>query len=221
MTVQEIIALIRRHVFAVTIVVLIAAGVGYAFKHAKPMYVETGTVVFAAPKSVTFPNPYESLSGNLTQTAGIMALLVMSPRGQQLARSAGGMASFDVELVNLYNLEYPNYSDPFVTVVATSASPAEVIRTFAVVTHLLEHELSMRQAEVGSPAVDRITAHVIGDTGVLPERGSSKRMLAGLLMLMVVAAFSVSNFLDRHAIRRAERGWLLGRFRREAINGKT
>src|SRR5580658_5258764 len=100
----------RRHIIAIAMVIVVTACVGYGFKRTPPTYVEGGTVVFTAPKSVAFPNVYTSLSGNLTQTAGVMAILVMSPQGQQQVRSAGGTAAFDAELVNLYNLEYPNYS---------------------------------------------------------------------------------------------------------------
>jgi hypothetical protein len=209
-TVQEIAALMRRHVIAMIMVVAVTAGVGYAFKHTPPTYLEGGTVVFTAPKSIAFPNPYTSLSGNLTQTSGIMAILVMSPQGRQKIQSAGGTAAYDAELVNLYNLQYPNYSDPFVAVTATSANPAEVHRTFTLVTQLLMNELTVRQAQAGAPPVDRIGAHVVGDTGPLPTRGSSKRSLAGLLVLMIVAAFSIAAFLDRHPVW----PWLRRRFSR-------
>jgi hypothetical protein len=207
MTVQEIAALVRRHLLAISMVIVVAAGVAYYFKHTPLTYVESGTVVFAAPKTVAYPNPYTTLSGGLTGTAGIMAIIVMSPQGQQQIRSAGGTASYDAELVNLYNLEYPNYSDPFVTVTATSTNPAEVHQTFDIAAQLLERTLQEKQARAGVPEVDRITTHIVGDTGLVPERGSSKRTLAGLLVLAIVAAFSVASFFDRHPIRLSERTW--------------
>ena len=189
------------------IVVVVAAGIGYYFKHTPLTYAESGTVVFAPPKSLTYPNPYSILSSGLTATAGIIAIIAMSPQGQQQVRAAGGTASYDAELVNTYNLEYPNFSDPFVTVTATSANPAEAHQTFTVVTELLENLLQTRQAQVGVPDVDRVTAHMVGDSGLVPEEPSSKRTLAGLLVLMIIAAFSVANFFERHPMRLRDRRW--------------
>lgn len=221
MTVQEIAQLIRRHLLAVIIVLVVGAGVGYSVKHTPLTYAESATVVFIPPKSIAYPNPYATLSSGLTQTAGVMAILVMSPRGQQQVLSAGGTGSYDAELVNLYNLEYPNYSDPFVTVTATSTNPAIAHRTFIVVVQLLGDVLQARQEKAGVPKVDRIASHVVGDSGVVPEQGSSKRALAGLLVLTIVAAFSVASFLERHPVRLNRRSRLPNRLVRATGDGRV
>lgn len=200
-TVQEIIALMRRHLIALVIVLVVTAGVAYKFKHAPVMYQESGTVAFAAGKSAGNPNPYTSLDGSMIDAAGVMALLVMSPRGQAQVQAAGGSAAFDVALENSYSMQFPDYSAPYITVSATSPNPAQAHRTFTVVTALLYQDLAARQAQAQVPAASRIAAHMIADSGPQPQPGSSKRSLLGIFILMIVAAFSVATFLDRHPIR--------------------
>jgi hypothetical protein len=200
-TVQEIVALMQRHLVALMIVVAVAAGVAYALKRTPMTYQESGTVAFTVTKSATNPNPYASSSDALIDAAGIITLMVMSPQGQQQVRAAGGAGAFDAALVNNYNLQFPLYNQPYVTVTAASTNPADVQRTFIEVTQMLYHDLSAQQAEAHVPTADRIAAHMVADTGTVTQPGSSKRTFAGLLVLMIVAAFSVAIFLDRHRIR--------------------
>jgi hypothetical protein len=199
MSPQAIAALLRRHIAAVLVVVAIAASVGYALRHAPFQYQDSGTMVFTAPASALFPNPLASLSDTLIDTAGDLAVTAMGPDVQQDVQGAGGTTSYDVELVNSYNLEYPDYSDPYVTITADAVAPAQAQRTFNLVTEFLLHDLLLDQAGV-LPA-NRISARVIGATGPLSQQGSAKRVLGGLLILTVVAVFSVACFLERHPIR--------------------
>jgi hypothetical protein len=196
---QAIAALVRRHIAAVLVVVAIAASVGYALRRAPLQYEDSATMVFTAPASTLFPNPLSSLSDTLIDTAGAMAAMVMSPQVQQAVHGAGGTTSYDVELINSYNLEYPDFSDPFVTITASAASPAQAQHTFNLVTQFLLRDLLLD--EPGVLPVNRISARVIGVTGPLSQQGSTKRVLGALLMLTLVAAFSVACFLDRHPIR--------------------
>jgi hypothetical protein len=156
-------------------------------------------MVFTAPTSTLFPNPLTSLSDTLIDTAGAMAITVMSPQVQQDVQLAGGTAAYDVELINTYNLEYPNFSDPYVTITANAASPAQARHTFNLVTQFLVRDLALDQA--GVLPINRISARVIGATGPLSQQGSPKRVLAGVLTLTLVALFSVACFLDGHPIR--------------------
>jgi hypothetical protein len=226
MTAQEIFALMRRHLVALMIVIVAAAGVTYKFKHTPIMYQESGTVLLAQDKSVGNPNPYFSVDQSMTATAGIMVLLVMSPQGRAQVQAAGGSASFDVALVNIYSMQFPDYSNPYISVSAASPDPAEVHRTFTAVVGLLYHELTIRQTQVHAPTISLIVPHMITDTGPQAQPGSSKRWLFGMFILMLVAVFSVATFLDRHPIklrylarfRRADRP---GRRNRRAIGGSA
>jgi hypothetical protein len=196
---QAIAALLCRHIAAILVVLAIAASVAYALRRAPIQYQDSATMVFVAPASTMFPNPLTSLSISLIDTAGTIAVSVMSPQGQQDVERAGGTISYDVELVNSYNIEYPDYSDPDVTITAEAASPAQAQHTFNLVTQTLRRELLFDQA--GVLPINRISAVVIGVTGPVSQRGSAKRVFAGLLALTMVAIFSVAGFLDRHPIR--------------------
>ena len=186
---------------AVLGVLVIAMGVAYTIKTAPVTYTEGGTVVFNPPVSRSFPNPYASTSGTLITTGEVLTLFMMGAQGQQEVQAAGGTTPYDVALVNSYNQEYPNYSSPESAVYATGTDLPGVQRTLTAVMQVLTRELATRQAAAGAPVVDRITAKLVGNPGPLAQRGSSKRVFGGLLLLTVIAVFTVCVFLDRHPVR--------------------
>lgn len=201
MSIQEIIALLRRHLAAVLVVIVAAAAVAMVIKRTPVLYQESGTVVFNAPGSADFPNPYTSFSGSIVVAAGVTTLFVMSPQEQLRIRSEGATGGYDAELFNSYDLEYPDYSAPYVTVTARSTDPAQAHLTFGLVANELYRELASLQAQTGVTTHNLITAHMVGDTGPLPQTGSSKRVDAGLLVLATVAAFAIAILLDRRQVR--------------------
>jgi hypothetical protein len=196
---QEITALIQRHLIAVLVVGVVAIGVAYSIKHTQPEYEESGTIVLTG-LPVHGTNPYGDVNASLIATAGTLALMMMSPQSQQQVRAAGGTAAYDLTPVNFYNQEFPSFSAPDITVAASSTDPSAVHPTFTVVTQLAERELADQEARAGVPAADRIAVHVIGDTGPLPQIGSKKRVFTGLFVLTIVAVFTVAVFLDRHPL---------------------
>jgi hypothetical protein len=201
MSLPAIAGLLRRHFLAVLAVLLLAAGVAYAFKHTAPTYTEDATMVFVPPISGAKPNPFEAVGGSLTEAAGTVAVNTMSPQGQRQVLQAGGIAQIDVELLNSYNLQYPNFTEPYLTVATTSQNFPAVHQTFTVVTKLLTQDFVTQQERDGVTPGNRIQLVLAGDTGPLLEQGSSKRALGGLIILTLVAIFGVASFLDRHPIR--------------------
>ncbi len=191
-----LVALLRRHVAAVMMVGVLAAGIGYSLKHTPPAYQESATLMLTPPQASG-----GRYSDSLVTTGWIMVRWTQSPQGQQKLRQAGVAGGFDAALVNLYNQEYPNYAYPFVTVSATAADPVVAHRIFTIGTQVFESELLARQAQQGVLPWNRITANSVGDTGPIISQGSRIRSFAGLLLLTIVAALWVSAFLDRHPIR--------------------
>jgi hypothetical protein len=183
----------------VMVVVVIAVGTVYTFKHSPLTYQESATMVLTPPRSVVNPNPYNSFGDSLITTGGLVAVFMMGPQGQQKVRATGAAGDYSVALVNLYNQQYPNYSEPYVTVSATAQDPATTHSTFVAVTRLFNNDLAARQA--GVPLIDRITAQEVGDTGPLIQSGSQKRTLAGLAVLTIIVGFFLLTFLDRHPVR--------------------
>jgi len=106
-----------------------------------------------------------------------------------------------VELLNSYNLQYPNFSSPYLTVSTTSKDFPAVHQTFNVVTKLLIDQFTASEVRNDVAPNNRIAILLEGDTGPLLEQGSSKRALAGLILLTLIAIFAVATFLDRHPIR--------------------
>ena len=195
-------ALLRRHFVAVLVILIIAVGVEYSFKHSAPSYAEVGTLVFVPPVSGAHPNAYSAVGGSILEAAGTLAVNVMSPQEQQQVLRGGGNASYDVELLNSYNLEYPNYSNAYLMVSTASSDPVAVHRTYALVTRMLTGQFQAQQTAFGATPNNRIQVVMAGDSGPLAQQGSSKRALVGLFILTIVAVFAAASFLDRHPVRR-------------------
>jgi hypothetical protein len=193
------VALFRRHMVAVGMVVIVMAGLAYYVKHANPGYADGATVAFTTPTRQGWPF---SGAQSLLVIDELTANSVMSTQGRREVRSAGGAADYDVALVNLYNEEYPNYSVPYVTVTTTSPDPVAAEDTFNIVMKVLQDDLVSLQARKGAPQNAWIRLRTIAaPTGPLPLRGSSKRTLAALAILALIASFVVAKFLDRHPVR--------------------
>lgn len=201
MSLPAIFGLLRRHLIAVLVVLAVAACVDYEFKHTTASYAETSTMVFVPPESGAHPNPLEAVGGSLTESAGVIAVQVMSPAEQQEVQRMGGAASYDVELVNSYNLQYPNFSLPYLTITTTAADPSTAHSTYVILTRLITNQFTAQQAGLGATSNNREQIVVAGDTGPLIQQGSPKRALFGLILLTLVAVFSVATFFDRHPVK--------------------
>ena len=198
---------------AVAVVLILAAGLGYDFKNTPPTYLQTATVIFSIPESRTIPDAYESLAPSLISSGAAMAQIMMSPQSQRRIQARGGTADYDLALINFYNEDYPNYSDPVIRLKTASPSPAVTRRTFWVAKRLLKHLLRSRQVKAGVSRRYRITAQIVGDTGPVVQAGSAKRVYGGLALLTLVAASLVWGFLGR---RINARGPVIGNARSPA-----
>jgi len=207
-TFRELAGLMRRHLLAVTVVLMIAAGVGYGLRRTPPLYSESAAVMFTVKGSLADSRPSASYLSSLIATEVMMAETLMTSPWQSKIRDEGGEGSFDFTPFNSYSLQYPNYYEPGATLTAVSRRPADVKRTFTLVFQLLGQRLSAMQAKARVPARDRIQALLVGNDTPVAQPGSPKRVLGGLLMLAVIAVFTVMNFLDRRSGRlfRSTRG---------------
>jgi hypothetical protein len=197
-------ALLRRHFIAVLAVLLLAAWVLHDFKATPTVWTDGATVIFKPPASTRYPNPYESGGGSSIIAAGVIASYVSGSEGQRLVTAAGGNMPYDVELINSYNQDYPDYSAPDVNVSVTGTDLASVMRTYAAVIKVMYAQANARQAAAKAPKVDRIKIQLISNPGPLAQPGSSKRSLGGLMLLILVGIFAVAIFFDRHPIRLGE-----------------
>jgi hypothetical protein len=200
-TLPEIAGLLRRHVLAVLAVLVVVLGVAYSFKHTAPTYAETATITIVPPVSGVHPNAFTAVGGALSTAAGAIATTAMSYQSRQQVLGEGGTAQIDVEPVNSYDLEYPNYSSPYLTVTTTSTDFSAVHHTFTLVNNLITSQVMARQVQDNVTPNNQLQLVVSGDTGPLLEQGSSKRALGALVILALVAVFGVATFLDRHPPR--------------------
>jgi len=197
MTVGEMAALVRRHWIAAAVVLVLAVAALHSIKSSPPGYQESSTVIFIAPTSNNFPNPYDSAGdAPLITTDEIVVRAMMSPQSKQLVQAAGGTGDFTVAMVNLYNQEYPDYSVPNATITTQASSPEAAHRTYVIVARQLTNRLAEMQAKVQPH--NRIVTNIVGDSGPIIQIGSPKRVYAGLILLTLIAFFMLAIFLDRH-----------------------
>jgi hypothetical protein len=198
MSLRALARLARRHWIAMIVILLLTMAVGFDFRHASPLYQSTGTILFSA----SLPgqsNPDQVSGGDLIVTADVVVRSVMSPAGQLQVGQAGGTSDYQFGLVNFYNQQYPSYQEPAALLQASSRDPAVAARTFAAALAVIQRNLRARQAANRTPAGDRITAALTGgSSGPVPQTGYPKRTYAGLLLLAIIAAYSVATALDRH-----------------------
>jgi hypothetical protein len=207
-TIRELAGLVRRHLLAVTAVLVIAAGVGYGLRRTPPLYSESASVIFTVKGSVADARHSATYLPSLIATEVMLAQVLMTPPWQSTIRNAGGNASYDFTPFNSYSLQYPDYYEPGTMLTAMSQRPGDVRRTFNLVFGLLGQRLTAMQAEARVPSRDRIQALLVGNGAPVLQPGSPTRVLGGLLILAVMAVFMVMNFLDRRSgrILRSTRG---------------
>lgn len=199
MTIRQNAALMRRHLVAVLIVLIIAIGVMIDIKSTPTTYLESATVVFTAKNSLADPHSAGEYVVPLVATEVMTAENMMGGPAESQVRASGGTASYQFAPLNLYSMQYPDYNEPAATLTTTSQSPADVQRTFGVVLQVLGRQLATLQARV--PVTSRVHVYLVGDSGLAPQPGSPARAYGGLALLTVVALFSVVNFLDRRRFR--------------------
>jgi hypothetical protein len=178
-------------------VLLLAAGLRYDIASNPPTYTEGATVVFSLPKSQAGPNAYPIFAPSLISSSEAMTQILLSPQALQQIREAGGTANVGLALVNLYDEEYPNYGVPLANLTISSQRAGNVHSTFVIAVRLLHRLLVAWQARMNVRPHNRISAHIIGDTGLTVQAGSSKRVLGGLALLALVAYSALCGFLDR------------------------
>jgi hypothetical protein len=202
MSFWEITALLRRHVFAVGAILLLAAAAGYRIQSRPPVYADNGSVVFTVANRLADHESSPVLSALLTRSLiaaeATMTEAFSPPVTSGSLRTAAGTANYVLTPFNSYDLEYPYYSLPSTTLAVTAASPAAARTAFGSVYRQIAGQLASLQARARVPRANRITAYTAANTGPVRQTGSRLRVAAGLAVLTALAVFVVAGSLDRH-----------------------
>jgi hypothetical protein len=145
---------------------------------------------------------YTMRADSLIATGSVMSQIVMSARTRDQIAAAGGTASYTVALINLFNQDYPDFSYPEATLTVTSPDPAVTHRTYLVVKRTLTAVLAGRQRQAGATPASAIRVRFIDDSGLVAQKGSRKRALAGLLVIALVAYGTTAGVVTRVLARR-------------------
>jgi hypothetical protein len=195
-----------RQLMSVTIVVALACCIAVLLHRTPPTYEDRVDIIFSLPRDQTAPNAYYIYATSLITTEQATVQIMASPLGQRQIRTAGGTAAVSMQLSNLYNQEYPEYSEPLAMLTSTSTSPAQARRSLVIAMRLLRLGLARRQAQSGVPPPSRIVADALADSGAVPQHGSPSRGLAGLTVLTLVGAAASWQVAGRRQATRGNRG---------------
>jgi hypothetical protein len=205
MSVTELLGLARRHILAVTLVLLVALGIAFDFKHTNPGYTETATVALAtnSPQNLSY-------DASLITTCQIITAWISGPEGQHRLQQIGAGSGFTVALINESNVDDPSYPNPDLTVSATNLNAAVTHRQFVSGMAVLDAKLASMQAPAKVSSQLQVTARVLSDSGPVSQAGSKLRTYGALAFLALVAAYVLAKSLDSRSLR------LPGRARRVA-----
>ncbi len=187
------------------LVLLPTAVAGLLIMRTRPDFAESATVLFSMPFKESAA-VYTLRADSLIATGSVISQIVMSGRTRDRIAAAGGTASYDVALVNLFNQDYPDFSYPEATLTVTSPDPAATQRTYLVVKHTLTAVLARWQRQAGARPAGAIRARFIDDSGLVVQKGSRKRALAGLLAIALLAYGTTVSVITRVTTSRRGQG---------------
>ena len=214
MSPRDIVALLLRHRIAVMFAALVAGVLSFQLIHANPGYMDSGGVMFTAPKSSG--NLFENMQ-SLQAAEETVAAYMMGSQGEQQVRAAGGTASYNVAMLNTYNEDFPDYSQPYVTVTVMSDHPEAARQTFRTVLGVLRRATAALQAQVGATRKNEVQATLVSvPTGPIAQGGSHKRTYAALGVLTIISVYLVAVVLDR----RRRHPWAVAAHRRRRGSGR-
>lgn len=125
---------------------------------------------------------------SLISTGSVISQVLDSQRLERAVTRAGGLATYNLALVNLYNQDYPDYGYPEATLSVRSADWASTRRTYLIAKRMLIQTLASWQARAGAPPDHRIAIKIADNSGPVTQARSRRRALGGLLLLGLVAA---------------------------------
>jgi hypothetical protein len=202
-SVRELAALVRRHVFAVCLILLVTAGVAIDFRYTQPGYEETTTVALepgsffsVAPLNV---NQDFLLNRALINTCQLLAIHLSGPQGASQLRQAGVTDRFAISVVNDSNEDTPSYPYPDLSVSVAGGSPGTTHHQFIESMHVINLDIADFQAGNQISPRGRLAIYTLSDSGPVSQQGSLIRTYAALIFLTLVAMFLICRFLDRHS----------------------
>lgn len=188
-------------IVVLTLTVAITGGFAVHIERSRPNYVESATVLFTMPAANSSTTGYTWQAEALISTGSVISQIVTSPQVEHKVARAGGTAAYSLTLVNLYNQDYPDFGYPEATLSVHSSDPVSTHRTYLIAKRTLIETLASRQKQAGAPRGHRIVVQVADDSGPIPQTGSRKRALGGLLLLGLVAGGTGWSLTGRRRAR--------------------
>ena len=211
---KTLLVLVRRWYVAVPALLVSAGLAAMAYQSIPPKYEATGSVVLLTPthgatgstREAGPANPLLSFDGSLETTAQLLTQVLLSPAVAEQLADQGGTADYQVGDANI--------GGPFVNVVATGRSPAEVQHTVTLVLNRARQELLERESKLNAPRSSFISVEdVVRPTEVRKLVGGKMKGAGAALALGLAASLGsafmiesiVENSRDRRGVPRAAR----------------
>lgn len=205
MNIRQLAALVRRHIIAAGLILVVTAGIAIDFKLTPSPYTETATVALE-PENFNSIEPLSVDSDylqntSLIATCQVLVMLVSGPQGEAQLRKAGVTSKFMLSLVNESNIDDPSYDYPQLLVSATSGDPDSTHRQFSEAMQVIAADIARLQTGYPFSEKYRIKTYMLSDSGPVSQRGSLVRSYAALVFLALIATFLMCSLLDRRSNR--------------------
>jgi hypothetical protein len=195
-TVWTWLEVLRRRWLVLTAVLMCTAAVMVLVQKRTIQYQACASVALVAPKSTTFPNVYEYLQTSLIITTSVVTQKVMSPEVQQELKAAGLTATYDAELLNSGNGNYPAYTEPLMNLCSFSSNPLLALDTSNGVIARFGTILRDLQQQRGILPSGQVTEKIIASPSVTPLLGKKLQALIGVGLTGLLAAISIAMWSD-------------------------
>jgi len=202
-SVRQLAALARRHVFAVCLILLVTAGIAIDFKYTQTGYEETATVALEQEGFVSVEpvsaNENFLIDSSLITTCQLLVMRLSGSQGEIQLRQAGVIGNFAVSVINSSNADYPSYPYPDFSVSVSSGSSDTTHHQFSEAMQVIAADIAEFQTGSQFSTQNRFAAYTLSDSGPISQRGSLARTYAALMFLALVASFLTCCLLDRRS----------------------
>lgn len=200
MSVRQLAALARRHVFAVCLILLVTAGIAADFRYTQSGYKETATIALEPNSFVRVEalnvNEDFFLNNSLINTCQLLVMRLSGPQGEIQLREAGVTGSFAASVINDSNADNPSYPFPDLSVSVADSSPATTHHQFIEAVQVITVDVVDLQAGKKIPTRNRFVTYSLSDSGPISQRGSLIRTYAALIFLALISMYLICRFRD-------------------------
>lgn len=198
MTVQECRKTLRKRWYVVAFAALCTL-VGIYAVHARSLdYQGCDALVLAPPPQPLLGNEvYLNINPSVAMVTQMVTVTMMSAPMESKLRAEGLLSDYQVTQTNSSgDIRFPSYTQPTLTICASSEQSAAVVRTVDVVTDEFRSTLYQMQARQHARPSSFIKASTLYSLAPLPAIGRPTQAYLGVLLIGIISGLALTFWFD-------------------------